>query len=222
MSNFNISTEVLTSALCKALHAPIIHADYQTTELQGGTLGDVWLVEGMAEAACGDKLPYKVVLKTQEKWERPGDPHSWQREHDLYVSDLGTVLPDSFRWPKCYHTEKSDDNIHIWMEYADGVSGDDLTIEMLEQAAFELGRFQSNLFCRPHLLQNISNLSDTGFMKRDYEQWHIQEDSYEDLISEDCPLSDSQKQAIKDNKIHLFDGKSYEYSFLRSEECGIP
>ena len=222
MSDFMVKTETLISVLCEMLDVVIIHADYQAIELQGGTLADVRLIKGIAETIDGGKLPYEIVLKTQQKWERPGDPDSWRREYDLYVSDLGAVFSDSFRWPKCYHAEMSGDEIQIWMEYIDGASGDDLTIEMLEHAAFELGRFQSRLFCQPQIMQNLSNFSDTGFLKRDYEQWHIQKYDYEALISDDCPLSDSQKQALKDNKIQLCDGKSFEYSFLRSGECTIP
>ncbi|MCL2592814.1 MAG: aminoglycoside phosphotransferase family protein [Defluviitaleaceae bacterium] len=209
-------------ALSKMLGKSVVDADYDKAKLQGGTLGDVQLLEGIAETKRGDKLPFKMVFKTQEKWERAGDKDSWRREHDLYVSDLGKVLTESFGWPKCYYTEAESDKIRIWMEYVDGVSGRNLTIKMLEKAAVELGRFQGKIFTTPSLVKDLPNFSDTGFLKRDYEKWHHQQYSYERLIHENCPLDDLQKQAIKDGKIKIIEGKSYEYSFLRSEECKIP
>lgn len=60
--------------------------------LQGGTVGNVHLVSGTAETAEGEKLPYRIVLKIQKKWERYGDPGSWRREYDLYSSDLGATF----------------------------------------------------------------------------------------------------------------------------------
>jgi hypothetical protein len=112
----------------------IIFADYQTMQLHGGTLGDVRLVTGMAKTAKGRELPYNVVLKTQKKWGRYGDPDSWRREYDLYMSELGATFSGSFRWPGCYHAgiNKEENETQIWMEYIDGVSGRALTVEMLE------------------------------------------------------------------------------------------
>lgn len=51
----------------------------KTEQLHGGTLGDVKLVSGIAKTADGEKIPYKIVQKRQEKWERPGAPGSWRR-----------------------------------------------------------------------------------------------------------------------------------------------
>jgi len=168
----------------------------------------------------GEKLPYKIVFKTQKKWERPGDLNSWRREYDFYSSGMDTVLPENFRSPKCYHAEINGDEIEIWMEYIEGVSGSELTIEMLEQAALEIGRFQGKFL--KEALPDITNFGDTGYLNRDYEQWHDQSHGAEQLISENSPLPDSVKQAIKDGKIKLCDGKSFEYSYLRSDECAIP
>jgi len=221
MSNFSIENEDLCKVLGKMLGEKIAHSSYSVTELQGGGVGDVYLVEGTAEAASGEGFPYKVVLKIQNKWLRPGDPDSWRREYDLYISDLGAVLPDHFRWPKCYHAEIKGDEIQIWMEYIEGISGLELTTEMLEEAAYEMGRFQGRLYNRPELLQNLTNFGDTGFLKRHYQQWHNQEYSYDQLIAEDCPIPDSLKQALKDSKIVMC-GKSFEHSYLRSDVCIIP
>jgi len=85
----HIRSETLTHVLSKMLRTNIIRASYRTKQLQGGTLGDVRLVTGMAESSNGKKLPHKVVLKILKKWERPGDPASWRREYDLYTSDFG-------------------------------------------------------------------------------------------------------------------------------------
>ena len=216
-----MKTETLVKVLSKMLEVDITNASRNVTKLHGGDVGDVQLLEGIAETKNGDRHPYKIILKIQDKWKRPGDPDSWRREYDLYVSGLDEILPDTIRWPKCYHAEINGDEIQIWMEYVDGVSGNDLSIEMLEQAALGLGRFQGILHSRPELLQNISNFSDTGYLKRDYEQWHTQAYSYEDIISY-CPLSDCRRQALKDGRLRLLEGKSFEYSFLRSDECDIP
>jgi thiamine kinase-like enzyme len=216
-----INDKTLCAVLSKMLNAEVTGAEHTASGLHGGTLGDVRLIEGTAETA-GGKLPYKVVLKTQKKWERPADPRSWRREYDLYMSGLGAVLPEHFRWPECYHAELNGDQIQIWMEYACGVSGGELTLEMLEQAAFELGRFQGKLFSLPELITDLSNFGGTGYLRGDYEQWHTQMYGYEQLISGDCPLPGSVKQALKSGAIELTGGKSFEFSYLRSGECAIP
>jgi hypothetical protein len=135
----------LKKALLKMLGKPVESASYETTQLHGGTLGDVQLVTGIAQATDGEALPYKIVWKKQQKWERSGDPGSWRREYDLYQSNLGAAFTKRLRWPECYHSEFRDDEIEIWMEYIDGISGEALTIDMLELAAYELGRFQGRI-----------------------------------------------------------------------------
>jgi len=135
MNNNNekfVKPEILTLVLNKMLDKTIIHADYQLKELQGGTIGIVQLVTGMAETSEGEHVPYKIVWKTQKKFERYGDPDSWRREYDLYTSDFKKIFFDSFRWPECYHAEINGDEIQLWMEYIDGVSGLNLTSEMYE------------------------------------------------------------------------------------------
>jgi hypothetical protein len=56
-----IKPEILELVLRKALGKPIRRADFQTRQLQGGTVGDVQLVTGVAEASDGERLPYQVV-----------------------------------------------------------------------------------------------------------------------------------------------------------------
>jgi len=169
----------------------IIHADYQTRQLHGGTLGDVRLLTGMAQTADHKELPYSVVLKTQKKWERSGDPHSWRREYDLYTSELGATFTGSFRWPGCYHAgiNEGENETQIWMEYIDGVSGRALTVEMLEQAALELGRWQGRLYAeRPAFLQILTNLGRAEDLKNyylHYRSWNL---IYDYIRSDDCEI----------------------------------
>jgi len=129
------------------------------TPLHGGTLGDVKLIEG------------KFVKKTQKKWERHGDPLSWRREYDLYKSELGSVFTDALRWPECFFAEDRGEEIELWLEYIDGVSGTDLTVAMMEEAALELGWLQGRLYVeKPAFLQNL-NLSKTEYMKNFYHHY---------------------------------------------------
>lgn len=219
-----INQELLTPVLSKMLGTAVVRADTRVEQLHGGTLGDVRLVSGMAGTASGDKLPYRVVWKIQKKWERPGDPDSWRREYDLYVSDLGRAFTDSFRWPECYRAEMDQgaNEIQIWMEYIDGVSGGSLTTEMLERAALELGRFQGRHFAMSDNLRTIGCLGDPGFMEREFNQWHTQTFTYDFLISGPCRMPEFLKQMLKGGDIRLVDGKSFEYGCLRSKGCAMP
>lgn len=214
--------EILTYVLSKMFGKTIISATYQTKQLQGGTLGDVRFVTGIAETVDSEKLPYKVVRKKQKKWERPGDPNSWRREYDLYQSNLGVAFTPALRWPECYHSELRDENIELWIEHIDGVSGSSLTIEMLEQAALELGRFQGSIAKKHDDLKNISCLGDAGFLAREFSQWHTQSFTYDFLISEQCRMPGFMKKMLKNGNIQLVDGKSFEYGCLRSKGCDIP
>ncbi|MCL2570888.1 MAG: aminoglycoside phosphotransferase family protein [Defluviitaleaceae bacterium] len=216
-----IKNDELCTALTKMLEVRIAEAKYTTAEFKVGSVGDVHLIEGLAKTTFGEELPFKIVLKTQDKWLRPGDPSSWRREYDLYISDFCKVLPEHFSWPKCYHATIDGDITQIWMEYAEGISGLELTTDILEKAAYEIGCFQGKVYTQPGLLPSISNFSDTGYLKRDYEQWHNQEYSLDELITDACPLPNGIKQALKDGRIVLC-GKSLEYSYLRSGECKIP
>lgn len=184
-----VKPETLALVLSKMLDKTIIRADYQLKELQGGTIGDVQLVTGMVETSDGENLPYKVVWKTQKKFERYGDPDSWRREYDLYASDFKKVFFDSFRWPECYHAEINGDEIQLWMEYIDGVSGLNLTSEMYERIAEELGRFQGKLYTeRPNVLQNLSNLSKVEYMKNYYLRYRSWNVLYDYIRSDDCEI----------------------------------
>lgn len=184
-----IKSETLTYVLSKILGTNIVHADYKIKQLQGGTLGNVQLVTGTANTTDGKKLPYNVVWKKQKKWERYSDPNSWRREYDLYTSDFGKLFNDSLRWPECYHTEINGDEIQIWMEYVNGTSGLNLTGEMYERAARELGRFQGRLYVeQPVILQTLTNLSKVDYMKNFYLHYRSWNEVYDYIRSSDCPI----------------------------------
>ena len=184
-----IKHEILINVLGDMLSARVIHADYKTTQLHGGTLGDVRLVIGVAEADDGKKIPYQFVLKKQKKWERYGDTDSWRREYDLYTSDLGKLFGDSLRWPTCYYSEMDEDEFQIWIEYIEGTTGLDLTVDMYELAARELGRYQGRLYSeQPTVLKTLTNLSNVDFMKDDYLHYRSWNEVYDYIRSDDCGL----------------------------------
>lgn len=187
----NIKLEKLIYALNQKFKTNIISTDYQSIQLQGGTVGDVCLVTGIAKTVDGEKLPYRIVLKIQKKWERYGDPGSWRREYDLYSSDLGATFSQALRWPVCYHSEFNAEvnEYHLWLEYIDGVTGLDLTSDMYEKAALELGRFQGKLNAeQPAVLQSLTNLSHPNLMKNRYLRYRSWPVVYDYIRSNDCEL----------------------------------
>ncbi|MEA4823101.1 MAG: aminoglycoside phosphotransferase family protein [Clostridiaceae bacterium] len=214
--------KLLTEVLSKKLGKTILTADYQTTQLHGGTLGDVKLLTGTARDVDETEEPFSLVWKKQKMWVRPGDPNSWRREYDLYASDFYKAFFESFRMPECYYAEITDNEMQLWMEYIDGVSGSDLTIEMLEQAALELGRFQGRTWMHRGDFKGILCFGDEGFLEREFNQWHTQTFSYDFLISERCRIPNAFKQMLESGDIELIEGKSFEYSCLRSKGCDIP
>jgi thiamine kinase-like enzyme len=124
------------------------------------------------------------------------------------MSDFGQIFTGSLCWPECYHAEinKKANEIQIWMEYIDGVSGSALTIGMLEEAALELGRFQGKCSKRFNMLQEIGCLGDPGFMEREFSQWH-KSSEYACLRSSKCDIPKNLKQMlidIDDHKDEIF------------------
>lgn len=184
-----IKSETLINVLCKMLGVSIIDAEYKAKQLHGGTLGDVKLISGKATDTEGKELPFQLVLKGQQKWERYGDPDSWRREYDLYTSDLGKLFDDSIRWPECYYKEMEDDEFQIWIEYIEGATGGDLTVDMYKQSAKEWGRYQGRLYAeQPSLLQALTNLSSVDFMKNLYLHYRSWNEVYDYIRSKDCPI----------------------------------
>jgi thiamine kinase-like enzyme len=173
--------------LTKKFNKKIIDADYQTKSLQGGTIGDVQLVSGVAKNDNGEKLPYKVVWKVQRNRAIPGET-KWGRDYDLFMSDFGKIFTDTLRWPEFYHAEIINDETHIWTEYIEGISGYDLTTEMLEKISEEFGRFQGSLYKNPEILKNINCLNIGEYIKRDYGQWNQETVEYQYIRSDNCEI----------------------------------
>lgn len=181
--------EKLNQVLLKSHGKALVDIDYKSEKLHGGDVGDVQLITGIAETTNGEKVPFKLVLKIQKKWERYGDDLSWRREYDLYTSQFSNVFSDSLHWPKCYHSEINNDETQIWMEFIEGTSSNNLTVEMLEHTAVELGRIQGKLLKKNSTpLSNLSNLGHTEFMRNDYKQWHNHTVEYQYIRSKNCEI----------------------------------
>ncbi|MCL2774465.1 MAG: aminoglycoside phosphotransferase family protein [Oscillospiraceae bacterium] len=174
----------------------IINADYRVKQLYKVESGDVRLISGIAKTSGGERLTYKVVVKMQPKGEIPGE--SLCREYDLFMSDFDKVFNNTLRWAEYYHFEIESDAIQIWMEYIDGISGNALTIEMLEYIAEELGRFQGRLYKTPGILKNIGCFSDVGLIKRRYLQWNPETSEYQYIRSENCEIPEHLTQMLID------------------------
>jgi len=189
MENAQINTDALNTALSKMLSTEIISATHQIEQLYGGTVGNVNLITGTAKTFNNADIPFKVVLKIQKKWERQGDPNSWRREYDLYASGLGASFSKSLYWPICYHVEFADDETKLWMEYIQGVSGEDLTTEMLEVAAYELGCYQGMLYTdKPDYLCSLTNLGEVNAVESYYRHWKPKNVEYKYIRNEDCKI----------------------------------
>ena len=186
-----LTEESVANVIGKMLGTNIIRSNFQTKQLQGGTVGDVRLITGNAETACGEMLPYNIVLKVQKKWKREGDPDSWRREYDLYKSDMDGLFNDSLRWPKIFCAEMNDEETEtqLWMEYIEGVSGDDLALEMFERAALEIGRFQGKLYAKkPNFLYELANLSKAADLKNYYLHMRSRKEIYDYIRNDDCEI----------------------------------
>ena len=189
MTSRRIRHDTLKYVLEKMLRVGVAGAHYRTRRMHGGTLGDVRLVTGQAETLDGRTVPYKLVLKIQKQWERYGDPGSWRREYDLYVSGFGKLFQPSLRWPECYHAEMRGNEWQIWMEYIQGVSGLALTGDMFINAAYELGRFQGRLYAqKPDILNRIANLSREDAAQKYYTYYRSSVRLYDYVRSEDCGI----------------------------------
>ena len=190
----------LINILSKMLEKTVVSAESTTTQLHGGTIGNVVLYEGTAKTSDSESLHFKIVCKESGKWERYGDPDSWRREYDLYVSGFEDEFTNELRWPECYHAELNDDKIQLWLEYIDGTTGNDLTVDMLEQAALELGRFQGRLNkTKPEILENIKNLSIVDAMKSFYHHYRSYDVVYNYIRSDTCELPQHICQMIIDS-----------------------
>ena len=193
--------EIMKQVLIKSLNKDIVNADWQTKQLQGGTMGDVKLVTGIIQTADGKSEPFKIVSKSdKQRKEIPFDKR-WRREYDLYMSNFSSIFNETLCMPKCYHADLNNGEIKLWLEYIEGVSGKDLTTEMLEHAALELGRFQGRISKQNPLIlhdDSLFNECGIGFMKHEYSQWNSETAEYKYIRSSDCEIPDHLCQMLID------------------------
>lgn len=183
--------EALKIALSKALGKPVNHATYTLDMLQGGTVANVQLVSGTAATAGGEVVAYKIVLKTQHKWDRYRDPFSWRREYDLYKSNLPHFFADDFRWPHCYLAQmnQAQDQTQLWLEYIDGATGKDLNQSMLEKAAYALGSFQGKVYgAYDQVASELTNTSDQDYARNFYDHYRSWPVVYDFIRSDQTEL----------------------------------
>ena len=181
----------LIFVLAKMFSIEIKTVEYETKQLHGGTVGDVMLYTGVATTVTGKKLPFNVVCKTQKKWERYDDPLSWRREYDFYMSDFGNLFDSSFRWAECYHAEMNgtEDEFCLWLEYVNGTTGLELTVDMYERAAYELARFQGRLYAeKPKVLNVLTNLSKLEYAERFYKHYRSWDKVYNYIRGDNCEI----------------------------------
>ena len=141
-------TSVNAASLLRALSVlagkPVFDAAYTLAPLQGGTVGGVMKVTGTAKMGA-DILPFSLVVKTQDKWDRHGDPNCWRREYDLYQSGLADRFPPDLYLPRCLLLEEETAQTRIWMEFVEGATGSNhLHADELASCAERIGRFQAN------------------------------------------------------------------------------
>lgn len=138
-----INKPSLLLALSSMSGATVSDAAYETELLQGGDVGEVCKISGMALTG-GCSHPFALVLKNQKKWERHGDPECWRREYEIYRYGLDRKLLQTIKLPKCYLLEESAGVTHIWMEYIEGSTGNEqLHAPELALAAEKLGELQA-------------------------------------------------------------------------------
>lgn len=141
--------ETLMEVLQRALGAQVDDVEWTVETLQGGDVGDVYRVAGLAQTQAG-ALPYSVVLKVQKQWNRPGDPGSWRREYELYAAGAYDALPEGLHVPTCYRLEAEDAVTRIWMEDVQGLTGgQNLGSPEHAKAARQLATYQKALVGQP-------------------------------------------------------------------------
>jgi predicted N-acetyltransferase YhbS/thiamine kinase-like enzyme len=203
-----INPEKLKEVLGEMFGTKITRADCQTKQLHGGAFGDIRLVTGTAYNGGVEVLPYRIVCKTQKKRKPPENPDSWVNEYYFYASEFHQLFDEKVRMPKCYHAEISDDMYVLWLEYINGVTGTDLTINNLAFIADNFGRFQGKLYKQPELTKNIGCLRYTGFMQNYYHFKRNQKKWYDYLRSEAFDVPAQLKQMlieIDDNNETVFE-----------------
>lgn len=117
---------------------------WQAEEVQGGTLGEVYILTGLARSEGQNMdLPWSLVLKIQRPYSRLGDPESWRREMYVYQSDILADLPASLRTPRCLSvSEPNSEEIWLWLEKVEGINGTRMGFTDYVLAARHLAHYQ--------------------------------------------------------------------------------
>jgi hypothetical protein len=101
-----IDRRILLMVLSNILAQTMTDARWRSNQLQGGTLGNVSLVQGEACTESGVWQPFQVVRKSQQRWIRPGILiHGGGNMISPLLICIVFFLP-SLRWPTIYHYEQ--------------------------------------------------------------------------------------------------------------------
>lgn len=148
VSEEKIGFPVLTEDMLKEISGVILAQDvvkvidWTYEELNGGSVGAVFLVQGLAQCSSGGVHPWSTVLKVQKCWRRMGDPLSWRRELLMYQSDIFSRLPEGLSVPKCYSWEETDGEIWLWLEHLTGTHAENLSVTDYALVAQQMGVLQ--------------------------------------------------------------------------------
>jgi len=109
---------------------------------------------------------------------------------------------------------------YLWLEYVQGYSGLELTTDMLEETAYELGRFQGLTIANKNQSILMENFTGVDFLEKELTQWYWQTYDYQFLCSKDSNLPLHVKEMLKRNDWD--DESSIIYHYLRHKECNLP
>lgn len=163
----------LLTAVSKMLGKPATDAEYTSEVLQGGTVGEVCKVSGEAIFDGGGREKFVLVLKTQRKWDRHGDPDCWKREFLIYKNGLADEL-SPIKLPRCYFLEEGDEENEVnrmWMEYIEGATGNEqLHAAELAQAAEKLGELQADFHLEGR--KDLSYIRSYPAVRSSFDLWY--------------------------------------------------
>lgn len=189
MNQIKINNQTLLKVLSQKANQTIVTCDYTQSALPSEMPGNLVLIEGEGQMKNGDLWPFKLVYKTLDKWERYADPGSWRREHDLYASDFESTLGQGVTWPKCYHLESQGGELGLWMDYVEGHTGQDLSVDMFVDISRILGSYQGHMYVNQmDKFKAIDNLSQSNFLKESYLRYRNHAEFYDYIRHESCDL----------------------------------
>jgi hypothetical protein len=120
------------------------------------------------------------------------------------------------------YINRDETEIELWIEYISGVSGAELSADMLEKTAYRLGQFQGRHSAKSDVLRGMNCFCDAGFTERAFEAWHTQSFTFDYLITPECQMPEHLKQKLRSGEVKLVPGKSFEYACLRSDCFDVP